>query len=213
MPSAAPRPPSMQMHPPGNTGASGIGNIVSRRESLRAQPSNPPRRQNSVIQRIDPQDLQRMRDHMSHRVDADTQDSALIPSDPLGPLPAGWTRLVAPNGRVYFADSEFPRGFRSHVLILCQGNTRTTSWEDPRLRRSNSTGPSSQSRLNPAAQLNRSSSAQSTVASATSQAAAPAAAQALSAAANANNNMGPLPSGWEMKMTPQGRVYFVDHSE
>ena len=26
------------------------------------------------------------------------------------------------------------------------------------------------------------------------------------------NNLGPLPSGWEMRLTRQGRVYFVDHN-
>lgn len=27
-----------------------------------------------------------------------------------------------------------------------------------------------------------------------------------------NNNLGPLPSGWEMRLTSTGRVYFVDHN-
>ncbi|PVF96706.1 HECT-domain-containing protein [Serendipita vermifera] len=192
-PSVAPRPTSIQMPMPGSTGPSSLGNIVARRESLRLAPSNPPRRQNSVIQRIDPNDLQRMREHMDHRVEVDNSpDPNLAPADPLGPLPAGWQRLIAPNGRAYFADS----------------NSRTTTWEDPRLRRSNSTGPSAsasaQSRLNVGAQLGRSSSAQSTAGSATSSTPAPA--QAV--LANANNT-DPLPSGWEMKLTPQGKVYFT----
>ena len=37
--------------------------------------------------------------------------------------------------------------------------------------------------------------------------------QAPAAAAAAGANLGPLPSGWEMKMTPSGKIYFVDHSE
>ncbi|KAJ7175923.1 hypothetical protein C8R46DRAFT_1080052 [Mycena filopes] len=32
------------------------------------------------------------------------------------------------------------------------------------------------------------------------------------AAATANSNLGPLPSGWEMRLTSTGRVYFVDHN-
>ncbi|KAJ7288274.1 hypothetical protein C8J57DRAFT_1279672 [Mycena rebaudengoi] len=37
-------------------------------------------------------------------------------------------------------------------------------------------------------------------------------APAPSAAASANANLGPLPSGWEMRLTSTGRVYFVDHN-
>lgn len=32
------------------------------------------------------------------------------------------------------------------------------------------------------------------------------------AAASANSQLGPLPSGWEMRLTATGRVYFVDHN-
>lgn len=35
---------------------------------------------------------------------------------------------------------------------------------------------------------------------------------AISASTTANANMGPLPSGWEMRLTSTGRVYFVDHN-
>ncbi|KAG9315721.1 hypothetical protein JVU11DRAFT_3368 [Chiua virens] len=35
---------------------------------------------------------------------------------------------------------------------------------------------------------------------------------AASASATANANLGPLPSGWEMRLTSTGRVYFVDHN-
>ncbi|KZT21806.1 HECT-domain-containing protein [Neolentinus lepideus HHB14362 ss-1] len=34
----------------------------------------------------------------------------------------------------------------------------------------------------------------------------------LAATATSGTNLGPLPSGWEMRMTSVGRVYFVDHS-
>lgn len=39
-----------------------------------------------------------------------------------------------------------------------------------------------------------------------------AAPSAISASTSANANMGPLPSGWEMRLTSTGRVYFVDHN-
>lgn len=35
---------------------------------------------------------------------------------------------------------------------------------------------------------------------------------AISASTSANANMGPLPSGWEMRLTSNSRVYFVDHN-
>ncbi|KAG2153107.1 uncharacterized protein EDB93DRAFT_1136648 [Suillus bovinus] len=35
---------------------------------------------------------------------------------------------------------------------------------------------------------------------------------AISASTSANANIGPLPSGWEMRLTSTGRVYFVDHN-
>ncbi|CAK5270238.1 unnamed protein product [Mycena citricolor] len=36
--------------------------------------------------------------------------------------------------------------------------------------------------------------------------------QTASAATVVNSNLGPLPSGWEMRLTSTGRVYFVDHN-
>ncbi|KAG1746008.1 uncharacterized protein EDB91DRAFT_1080235 [Suillus paluster] len=38
------------------------------------------------------------------------------------------------------------------------------------------------------------------------------AASAISQSTSANANMGPLSSGWEMRLTSTGRVYFVDHN-
>lgn len=40
----------------------------------------------------------------------------------------------------------------------------------------------------------------------------PRAPSAAGAAAAANATLGPLPSGWEMRLTSTGRVYFVDHN-
>lgn len=40
----------------------------------------------------------------------------------------------------------------------------------------------------------------------------PNASAASAASPTANANLGPLPSGWEMRLTSTGRVYFVDHN-
>jgi len=83
-----------------------------------------------------------------------------------------------PEGRPYFVDH----------------NTRTTAWQDPRVRQPNapflSSRPASNTPLTP---------------------------QNLAAALAFEQQqrlqaLGPLPSGWEMRMTNTGRVYFVDHN-
>ncbi|KAI8998099.1 HECT-domain-containing protein [Gaertneriomyces semiglobifer] len=69
-------------------------------------------------------------------------------------------------------------------------NTRTTTWLDPRRQQTQSRGGQYGQQLT------------------TGQAAsALAVAQAQSVA-----SLGPLPSGWEMRMTNTGRIYFVDHN-
>ncbi|KAK7056861.1 hypothetical protein VNI00_002578 [Paramarasmius palmivorus] len=61
-------------------------------------------------------------------------------------------------------------------------NTRTTTWVDPR-RNLNNNNNNNNNQQNVAAQ-----------------------------ASTANAQLGPLPSGWEMRLTSTGRVYFVDHN-
>lgn len=67
-------------------------------------------------------------------------------------------------------------------------STRTTTWIDPRR---NTTAP--------ALSASTMSSAQTSTQLATAQ-------------QTSASNLGPLPGGWEMRMTGNGRVYFVDHN-
>lgn len=70
-------------------------------------------------------------------------------------------------------------------------NTRTTSWVDPRRTRVNHASQP------PTSAVTGTNSAATQLAIAQQQAAA---------------TLGPLPSGWEMRVTNTGRIYFVDHS-
>jgi E3 ubiquitin-protein ligase NEDD4 len=72
-------------------------------------------------------------------------------------------------------------------------NTRATSWTDPR-RRYRSINSSS-----PAVAVTSSSIANNTN-------------QLSIAQQQSNSQLGPLPSGWEMRVTNTGRIYFVDHT-
>ena len=144
--------------------------------------------------------------------------------DEVGPLPHGWERRFDSNGRVYYVDH----------------NTRSTSWQRPAPPPETPSElpppPTSRVQSHPP-QLSGSSgvyadvplpegweerrtpegrpyfvdhrtrsttwndprSSQVTLA-------------AASASATANATHGPLPSGWEMRLTSTGRVYFVDHN-
>lgn len=151
------------------------------------------RRQGTITRRpVEGADIGRAMEQFSHRTFADNLEStppAPSPTaDTLGPLPPGWSVRRAPSGRVYYADS----------------NTRTTTWEDPRLLRRSATTTGNtttggEQRQQP--DVGRSASTSST-----GSASAPA------PALPPNANPDPLPSGWEMKMTPQGKIYFVDHN-
>jgi E3 ubiquitin-protein ligase NEDD4 len=167
--------------------------MASRRPSIRTTGSSNqppparvgPRRQNTITRRLDPSEMQRAREQLRQRDLGESLESPTTPTpDPLGPLPPGWFARTTPDGRMYYSDS----------------NTRTTTWEDPRLRRAYSghARPAAAA----AAEVTRTESGR-----AVSPTPAPAAGVPPGA------NLGPLPSGWEMRMTPQGKFYFVDHSK
>ncbi|OLY78592.1 putative E3 ubiquitin-protein ligase hulA [Smittium mucronatum] len=93
-------------------------------------------------------------------------------------LPSGWEQRMDHLGRVYYVDH----------------NTRTTTWKKP----TNTVLPSTvndearQAHMNrtlPDTSRNTQSSTEETP----------------------NNVLGPLPSGWEQRCTPEGRPYFVNH--
>ncbi|XP_075213345.1 WW domain containing E3 ubiquitin protein ligase suppressor of deltex [Lycorma delicatula] len=99
------------------------------------------------------------------------------------PLPAGWEIRRDPRGRIYYVDH----------------NTRTTTWQRPNTERlqhyqqwqgerAHVMQQGSQRFLYPQ---------QPTAAANTS--------------ADEEDALGPLPSGWEKRVQPEGRVYFVNH--
>lgn len=89
-----------------------------------------------------------------------------VVDDPLGPLPAGWQKQLAPNGRTFFIDhntrkttwhdprlspnvdelGKLPPGWEQRVhadgrVFFIDHNTKSTQWEDPRLQNPEIAGP------------------------------------------------------------------------
>ncbi|XP_061162801.1 E3 ubiquitin-protein ligase Su(dx)-like [Saccostrea echinata] len=97
------------------------------------------------------------------------------------PLPPGWERRVDPRGRVYYVDH----------------NTRTTTWQRPNTDMLNNYSAWQDHRNNRNIALehlqNRFLFPQAPT------------------AAPDNDPLGPLPEGWEKRIDPNGRVYFVNH--
>ncbi|KAJ3411384.1 hypothetical protein HDV05_002309 [Chytridiales sp. JEL 0842] len=121
--------------------------------------------------------------------------------DNLGPLPTGWERRVDHLGRTYYVDH----------------NTRTTTWQRPAAN-GQIANPNN-------GQLERQQLANRSLPTADAATTVSAAASATVGAANnasrtttttttpaSSANLGPLPSGWEQRYTPEGRPYYVDHN-
>jgi len=118
--------------------------------------------------------------------------------DALGRLPPGWERREDHLGRTYYVDH----------------NTRTTSWNRP-----TGTGQSDAEATQQAQRQqhqNRSLPEDRTGANSPTlqqqQAVAQAQATALVHTGATTAGTGELPPGWEMRWTPEGRPYFVDHN-
>ncbi|KAJ3792824.1 hypothetical protein GGU11DRAFT_692905 [Lentinula aff. detonsa] len=142
-------------------------------------------------------------------------------------LPDGWERRVDPQGRTYYVDH----------------NTRSTTWYRPRSNQQNRT--SQVSLQVPARNPNVTSSSPSATSSSPEYGDVPLPLgweerrtpegrpyfvdhtnrtttwvdprrtinqPTVAPATNTNSNLGSLPSGWEMRLTSTGRVYFVDHN-
>ncbi|KAI8866511.1 HECT-domain-containing protein [Ramicandelaber brevisporus] len=115
-----------------------------------------------------------------------------LPED--SPYP-GATGTPAPGGTPPPASAApLPRGWEIRYTnegrpYYVDHNTHTTAWTDPRIP------PST-----PAASTTTSTAAAAAVQAAALRMGVPNASQ-----------LGPLPSGWEMRLTAQGRVYYVDH--
>ncbi|KAJ1750642.1 hypothetical protein LPJ78_002834 [Coemansia sp. RSA 989] len=92
-------------------------------------------------------------------------------------LPRGWEQRVDHMGRTYYVDH----------------NTRTTTWHRPALN-----GPSTAEPTDTERQRHMSRTL-------------PENATRTSPNGSSGSALGPLPSGWEQRLTPEGRPYFVNH--
>lgn len=97
------------------------------------------------------------------------------------PLPPGWERRVDPRGRVYYVDH----------------NTRTTTWQRPNTDMLNNYSAWQDHRNNRNIQLEH---LQNRFLFPNPQQVTP-----------DNDPLGSLPEGWEKRIDPNGRVYFVNH--
>ncbi|KAJ3937091.1 MAG: hypothetical protein NXY57DRAFT_982535 [Lentinula lateritia] len=146
------------------------------------------------------------------------------------PLPDGWERRADPQGRTYYVDHNTRSTTWYRPTSSQQNRTSQVPQQAPtRNPSATSSAPSTTQSTSPPSEYNdvhlplgweerrtpegrpyfvdhttrtttwvdpRRTLNQSTVAPAT----------------NVNSNLGPLPSGWEMRLTSTGRVYFVDHN-
>ncbi|PIK54323.1 putative E3 ubiquitin-protein ligase NEDD4 [Apostichopus japonicus] len=97
---------------------------------------------------------------------ANSEQQEPVVDDPLGPLPAGWQKQQAPNGRLFFIDhntrkttwhdprlsqnvdevGKLPPGWEQRIhadgrVFFIDHNTSSTQWEDPRLQNPEIAGP------------------------------------------------------------------------
>ncbi|XP_065912323.1 E3 ubiquitin-protein ligase NEDD4-like [Dysidea avara] len=108
-------------------------------------------------------------------------------------LPPGWEKRVSRTGREFFVDH----------------NTRTTTWSHPNKRRHSAgtaqlhstTSSSSGSRSSLLVQNNSLRTSSSSVTSRNNNSTPP-----------QNEDLGPLPDGWELRTHRDGRRFFVDHN-
>ncbi|KAI9493846.1 hypothetical protein BDB00DRAFT_882925 [Zychaea mexicana] len=152
--------------------------------------------------------------------------SANTNSDDRSDLPPGWERRVDHLGRPYYVDH----------------NTRTTTWKRPSARsaqeqqevtemerqRHNARGlPEDRPNASSGGSASESQSASGSPQQQPQQSPSQQPAQQAPSASNSGSNSpnvlalqhnmttagtGPLPPGWEMRTTPEGRPYFVDHN-
>ena len=116
--------------------------------------------------------------------------------DGLGPLPDGWEMASTKEGQVYFMNHE----------------TKTTTWEDP--RKAASVG---QQQLMQLQQLQQQQQQQQQngggpLNPAMSPQPAPIAGAIAHQRSQSFDNVGALPAGWEQGVTPDGDVYFINHT-
>ncbi|KAJ6508748.1 hypothetical protein C8R45DRAFT_968578 [Mycena sanguinolenta] len=160
---------------------------------------------------------------------AQTSQSRLMDDDQGSPLPQGWERRIDPQGRTYYVDhttrtttwhrpqppvvaprAPAPSVSPARTPNVGNLNASTTSapagyadvplpsgWEERRTPEGRPYFVDHQTRTTTWVDPRRNNV----------QGAA-----SVPAAQLASANLGPLPSGWEMRLTSTGRVYFVDHN-
>ena len=123
-----------------------------------------------------------------------TSPSALSPfEDQYGPLPSGWERRTDNLGRTYYVDH----------------STRTTTWTRPandaseRAARARTSTAENERRQMQSRTLPENSTGNSLNSSGSTQ--------VLNTGAT-TAGLGELPPGWEQRVTPEGRPYYVDHN-
>ncbi|KAI9144726.1 hypothetical protein BKA69DRAFT_1122162 [Paraphysoderma sedebokerense] len=133
--------------------------------------------------------------------------------DQLGPLPPGWERRVDHLGRTYYVDH----------------NSRTTTWHRPPITNSAAQNAQNQQNLTDLERIRHNNRTLpdrplSALESANSSPSLPVSGSSSSSSINNRQSVGlsisnqtvegsgPLPGGWEMRFTPEGRPYFVDHN-
>ncbi|KAK5646841.1 hypothetical protein RI129_005305 [Pyrocoelia pectoralis] len=105
------------------------------------------------------------------------------------PLPPGWEMRRDARGRIYYVDH----------------NSRTTTWQRPNSERLQHFQQWQGQRQHIVQQGNQRFLYPS------QQAAPPGPGTSTSAIQDEDDGLGPLPSGWERRVQPEGRVYFVNH--
>ncbi|KAJ3358988.1 hypothetical protein HDU91_005054 [Kappamyces sp. JEL0680] len=125
--------------------------------------------------------------------------------DQFGPLPSGWERRVDNMGRTYYVD---------HNSRPNDGREQQEQTNRERARHNNLSLPGESSRLSRPASATEVS--ESTAPALPSRSCRPCLRSPLAATASdvgaVANPLGPLPAGFEMRHTPEGRPYFVDHN-
>ncbi|KAL7754326.1 hypothetical protein RI367_000307 [Sorochytrium milnesiophthora] len=142
----------------------------------------------------------------NNNTDSRSSSAQSSTEDAQGPLPQGWERRVDHLGRAYYVDH----------------NTRTTTWNRPAPapdssanRDTPSTNISERERqrhLERHLPGDRPGTATDGSMSASSSASSSPQRPALQISSQTTDGTGPLPAGWEIRYTPQGRAYFVDHN-
>lgn len=140
-------------------------------------------------------------------------------SDQYGPFPPGWERRMTSQGRVYYLDH----------------NHRRTSWHRPPILPSQNTGssiasgangrpqtvqprqrPQTAGLLEPDSAVTASALARRLSVNSAASGAGPSSSTSAQSPQLSRNisraDTRPLPSGWEQRVTAEGRIYYVDHN-